>query len=120
VNLSLGSVSRPDLQVVFEAAHQEKEAMQRRKELEFDDPTAFPGSYVVNLRLDRVRCSSRAKVEDQPRVYICGSLGHIGGGQDRDGRGAGRREQRCDEDDRPGRDTHKSDSGQALENSQAG
>ena len=99
MKLSLGSVSRPDLQVVLEAAHQEIEAMQRREELEFDNPIAIPGSYVVNLRLDRVRGSSRAKVQDQPRVYIRGSLGHIGGGQDRDGRGAGRREQRGDEDD---------------------
>jgi hypothetical protein len=73
--------------------------MQRREELEFDDAVALSRSHVIDLRLDRLRGGSRAKVQDQPRVYIRGSLGHIGGGEDRDRRGTGCREQCCDEDD---------------------
>jgi hypothetical protein len=74
--------------------------MQRREELEFDDAVALSRSHVVDLRLDRLRGGSRAKVQDQPGGFIRRSLSDIGGGQDRDRRGAGGREERRDKDDR--------------------
>jgi hypothetical protein len=74
--------------------------MQRREELEFNDAVALSRSHIVNLRLDRVRDSSRAKVQDQPGGFVRRSLSDVGGRQDRDRRGTGCREQCCDEDER--------------------
>jgi len=71
--------------------------MQRREELEFLGLSFAADG--VKVDLDRFRSGSRAKVQDQPRGYIRASLGHVGGGQDRDRRGAGCREQCRDEDD---------------------
>jgi hypothetical protein len=72
--------------------------MQGREELEFLGLSIAADR--VNVDMDRFRSGSWAKVQDQPRGYVCASLGHVGGGQDRDRRGTGCREQCCDEDDR--------------------
>ena len=74
---------------------------------------------IVHLSLDRVRGGSGAEVLAQPRISLSVGLGHIVGGQDRDCRRAGRWQQGGDEDDQSRRETHKSDSGRALENSHA-
>ena len=71
--------------------------MQRSEELELFD--LFSAADRVNVDMDRFRSGSRAKVLDQPRGYIRASLGHVGGGQDRDRRSAGCWEQCRDEDD---------------------
>ncbi len=112
-----GSVSRSKLDVAFHASDEEIEAMKRCEELE-DLDLAFSGRNIVDVNLDRVGHGSGAKGFREPRISLRGGLGDVGGGQNRNCRGAGQWQKSGDQDNCPRRKTHKSDSGFEPENSQ--